>query len=155
MVEHRQGLIVEINDGNYLLYNDCGLFYSLSKTSAVLLAYFMAEELRDYKVAVVSLTPGWLLSEKMLENEGVTKDIWYDASKKQDVFAMSETPFYIGRAVVALASDPNILTKTGRALSTGCLAREYGFTDVDGRQPIWYRGEGVFNKGSFSIQEEM
>ena len=152
MVEHRQGLIVEINDGNYLLYSDCGFYYSLTKTSAVLLAYFMAEELRDYNVAAVCLTPGYLLSEKMLENEGVTQEIWQDASRKVGGFSRSETPFYIGRAVVALASDLNIMKKTGRALSVGCLAREYGFTDMDGRQPVWYQGEGVFNDGDFTVQ---
>lgn len=91
MVERRQSLIVEINDGNYLLYSDCGLFYSLTKTSAVLLDYFMAEELRDYNITVVSTTPGWLLSEKMLENEGATKDLWYDASRKGDVYSKSES----------------------------------------------------------------
>ena len=151
MVERRQGLIIEVNDGNQLEYNNCGVFYSLTKTSAVLLAYFMSEELREHNVAVVALTPGWLRSENMLEGFGVTEENWRDVIKTEPRFANSETPFYIGRAVAALAADPNVMEKTGRALSSGYLAREYGFTDMDGTQPLWYRGEGLFRQGSFVI----
>ena len=153
MVERRQGLILEINDGNWLEYNDCGVFYSLTKTYAVLSAYFMSQELREHNIAVVSLTPGWLRSENMLEGFGVTEENWQDVIMTEPTFAKSETPFYIGRAVVALAADPKIMLKTGHALSTGYLAREYGFTDMDGTQPIWYVGEGVFHKGNFVVQE--
>lgn len=152
MVERQQGLIVEITDGNQLEYNDCGVFYSLTKTSVVLLAYLMAQELHEHNIAVVSLTPGWLRSESMLEGFGVTEANWQQAVKTEPAFATSETPCYIGRAVVALATDPNVMEKTGRALSSGCLAREYGFTDVDGSQPMTYRGEGIFSRGSFTIR---
>jgi NAD(P)-dependent dehydrogenase (short-subunit alcohol dehydrogenase family) len=154
MVERHQGLIVEVNDGNHLGYNNCGVYYSLSKTSVVLLAYLMSEELRGHNVAVVSLTPGWLRSESMLEGFGVTEGNWQDALEKNPDFASSETPFYIGRAVVALASDPNIMEKTGHALSAGYLAREYGFTDVDGSLPPGYCKEGVFRDGRFVTLED-
>ena len=149
MVKNRSGLIVEVNDGNHLLYNGCGLYYSLSKTSTVLLAYFMAEELKRYNIAAISLTPGWLRSEEMLEGFGVTEENWRDAISQTPDFANSETPFYIGRAVVALATDPNMMNRSGHALSAGYLAREYGFTDIDGSQPPGYCPESAFSDGEF------
>ena len=154
MVECRRGLIVEVTDGNHLEYNGVGVYYSLSKTSLVLLAYLMSEELKAHNVAVVSLTPGWLRSEKMLDGFGVTEENWRDALKQNPRFAKSETPFYIGHAVVALATDPNVMEKTGHALSAGYLAREYGFTDVDGKQPPGYCKEGMFKNGGFVHQED-
>lgn len=152
MVKRRQGLIVEVNDGNKMAYNNCGLFYSLTKTSAILLAHFMAEELRKYNVAVVALTPGDMLSEMRLELEGITDESWAEIRKKPGL-KKAESCLYTGRAVVAIATDPNIMTKTGHALSTGCLAREYDFTDVDGTQPMWYVGEGMFDDGNFVVQK--
>lgn len=149
MVEQKQGLIIEVNDGNCLQYNDVGVYYSLSKTALVLLAYFMAEEIKAHNVAVVSLTPGWLRSEAMLDGFGVSEANWQDALAQSPQFVNSETPSYIGRAVVALATDPNIMAKTGHALSAGYLAREYNFTDVDGRQPDGYCPEGMFKGGYF------
>ena len=153
MAEGGQGLIVEFTDGNHLAYNDVGLYYSLSKASLVLLAYLMAQELKAYDVAVVSLTPEWLRSEAMLDGFGVTEENWQDAVEKNPGFAKSETPYYIGRAVVALATDRNAMGKTGHALSAGYLAREYRFTDVDGRQPPGYCREGVFKNGGFEHLE--
>jgi len=149
MVANRNGLIIEITDGNCMQYNNCGIFYSLNKTSAVLLAYFMSEELRPFDVTVLSLTPGYLRSEEMLDGFGVTEANWKDALIQDPGFATSETPFYIGRAVVALATDPKIKNRSGHALSTGYLAREYGFTDLDGTQPPGYCREGVFHQGEF------
>ena len=149
MVENKRGLIVEINDGNYLQYNDAGVYYSLSKTALVLLAYLMAEELKAHNVAVVSLTPGWLRSEQMLDNFGVTEQTWQDALESTPDFIHSETPAYVGRAVVALATDPHIMNRSGHALSAGYLAREYNFSDVDGRQPPGYCPEGMFENGYF------
>jgi NAD(P)-dependent dehydrogenase (short-subunit alcohol dehydrogenase family) len=154
MVERRQGLIIEVNDGNHLRYNGCGVYYSLSKASAVLLAYFMSEELKEHNVTVVSLTPGWLRSENMLDGFGVTEENWQDAIEQSPNFAKSETPFYIGRAVVALASAPDVMERTGHALSAGYLAREYGFTDVDGTQPPGYCPEGAFKNGGFVHLED-
>lgn len=149
MVEQKQGLIVEVNDGNALGYNNVGVSYSLSKSTLVLLAYYLAEELKAHSVAAVSLTPGWLRSEAMLDGFGVTEENWQDALTTVPDFVNSETPFYIGRAVVALATDPQIMQRTGHALSAGYLAREYNFTDVDGRQPPAYYPEGKFEGGYF------
>jgi hypothetical protein len=88
-------------------------------------------------ITVVALTPGFLRSEEMLEHFGVTEASWQEAVKKDHYFAESETPHYIGRAVVALASDPNIHEKNGKALATWHLSRKYDFKDIDGRQPHW------------------
>jgi NAD(P)-dependent dehydrogenase (short-subunit alcohol dehydrogenase family) len=144
------GLLIEVTDGNCLGYNGVGVYYSLEKTSLVLLAYIMAQELKAHNVAVVSLTPGWLRSEAMLDGFGVTEANWQDAVRDWPDFANSETPFYVGRAVVALAGDSQIMARTGHALSAGYLAREYGFTDVDGRQPPGYCVEGAFADGYFA-----
>ena len=154
MIKHRSGLIVEVNDGNYIGYNNVGLYYSLTKNCAILLAYFMSVELKTNNIAVVALTPGYLRSEMMLEGFGVTEANWQDAIKQDPNFANSETPFYTGRAVVALASDADVMEKTGRALSAGWLARDYGFTDVDGRQPPGYfEKEGVFTGLGFKLDQ--
>lgn len=149
MIQNQSGLIIEINDGNSLQYNDVGVYYSLSKASVVLLAYYLSEELREHNIAAVSLTPGWLRGEKMLDGFGVTEENWQDALTDMPDFIDSESPAYIGRAVVALAADPNIMNKTGHALSAGYLAREYNFTDLDGRQPPGYFVEGMFEGGYF------
>jgi len=155
MAAQRGGLIIEVTDGHHLAYNDVGVAYSLSKASLVLLAYLMAEELRPHDVGVVSLTPGWLRSEQMLDGFGVTEETWREAIADHPGFEHSETPFYVGRAVVALATDPRILERTGHSFSAGFLAREYGFTDVDGTQPPGYRWgaagitEGAFRDGCF------
>ncbi len=151
MIERRQGLIVEVTDGNSLEYRG-RLFYDLAKVSAIRLAYAMSVDLRKYNIAVVALTPGYLRSEMMLEWFGVTAENWQEGIEKDAGFENSETPHYIGRAVASLAADPNIMNKTGRALSSGWLAHDYRFTDVDGRRPVWYRGEGEFSKESFAVQ---
>jgi len=99
------------------------------------LAFGMAQELRETEITALALTPGFLRSEAMLERFGVTEENWQEAAKKDPHFLQSETPFYIGRAVAALARDPRVKEKAGRALATWTLAREYGFTDIDGRRP--------------------
>ncbi|KWX00955.1 3-oxoacyl-(acyl-carrier protein) reductase [Carbonactinospora thermoautotrophica] len=137
MVARRRGLIVEVTDG----LPDSGyrgsLFYDLVKSAVIRLAAAQAEDLRPYGVAAVALTPGFLRSEAVLDHFGVTEENWRDAIAKDPHFAHSETPAYIGRAVVALAGDPDIMARTGQALATWGLAKEYGFTDVDGTQPDW------------------
>jgi NAD(P)-dependent dehydrogenase (short-subunit alcohol dehydrogenase family) len=144
MVKRGHGLIVKVNDGNGLGYN-VNFYYSLNKNTAILLAYFSSVELRKHNVAAVCITPGYLRSEAMLERFGVTEGNWQDGIARDPIWADSETPYYIGRAVAALAADPNVMRKTGRALSSGWLARDYGFTDTDGRQPPgYYPKEGVF-----------
>jgi len=153
MVKRCQGLIVEVNDGNGLVYNG-NFYYSFNKCSAVLMACFLSRELQEYNIATVAITPGYLRSEAMLEHFGVTEENWRDAIEQDPIFEDSETPYYVGRAVVALACDPKVMIKTGRALSSGWLAPDYGFTDVDGRQPPgYYPKEGVFTpRRGFELQ---
>ena len=136
MIERRQGLIVEITDGDGFDYRGT-LFYDLAKISAIRLAYAMAQDLRPFNVAAVAVTPGFLRSEVMLENFRVTEENWQEAGKRDAHFLQSETPFYIGRAIAALAADRDVMRKTGMALNSGELAIEYGFSDVDGRRPNW------------------
>lgn len=136
MQKRRAGLIVEVTDGVTDRYRG-SLFYDLAKASVIRLALAQSEELRPYNVAAVALSPGFLRSEAMLEHFGVSEANWREAIGKDPNFAVSETPFYIGRAVVALAADPGISAKSGKALTTWNLAKEYGSTDVDGTQPDW------------------
>jgi len=136
MLERRSGLIIGVTDGITDGYRG-SLFYDLAKASVIRLALAQAEELRPYNVAAVALSPGFLRSEAMLDHFGLTEATWRDAITKDAHFAVSETPHYIGRAVAALASDPEIMSKSGRALATWNLAKEYGFTDLDGTQPDW------------------
>lgn len=136
MIERRQGLVVEITDGDNYHYRG-NLFYDLAKLSVIRLAYAMAEELGPHQVTALALTPGFLRSEAMLEYFGVTEENWQEGARKDPHFIASETPFYIGRAVAALAADPNIAKKAGGVFSSWNLALEYGFTDIDGRRPDW------------------
>jgi NAD(P)-dependent dehydrogenase (short-subunit alcohol dehydrogenase family) len=135
-----------------LEYSGCGVFYSLTKANARLLAYYTAEELREYNVAVASLTPGDMLSEARLEHENISEQNWSDIRKGPGL-EKAESCLYTVRAVVALATDTEIMTKTGHALSSGQLAQEYGFADLDGTQPIWYIGEGRFNDRNITVQK--
>ena len=136
MVKQKSGLIIEITDGMRLDYRG-NLFYDLAKVSAIRLAYAMASELRRHQVVALALTPGFLRSEAMLDGFGVSEANWRDAIAKNPDFAESETPAYVGRAVAALASDPNVALKAGKVCSSWTLAKEYGFRDADGRQPDW------------------
>ena len=130
------GLIVEVTDGDSYQYRG-NLFYDLVKTSVIRMAFAMARELRRKNVTVVALTPGFLRSEVMLDHFGVTEANWREAAKNDPNFEESETPLYSGRAVAALAADPNIANKSGRVFSSWGLSDEYGFCDADGRKPHW------------------
>jgi NAD(P)-dependent dehydrogenase (short-subunit alcohol dehydrogenase family) len=132
------GLIIEVTDGDNADYRG-SLFYDFVKNGVIRLALAQSLELRDHGVTTVALTPGFLRSEQMLDYFGVTEANWRDAVAKEPYFAESETPYFIGQAVVALASDPNIAAKNGQALATWNLAEEYGFDDYDGRRPHWRR----------------
>jgi NAD(P)-dependent dehydrogenase (short-subunit alcohol dehydrogenase family) len=136
MVRTEGKLIVEVTDGIDPGYRG-SLYYDLAKASVIRLALAMAGDLRPHGVAAVALTPGFLRSEAMLDNFGVTAETWREGGAKDPHFLQSETPAYLGRAVVALATDPKIMDRTGQALATWHLAREYGFTDADGTQPDW------------------
>jgi NAD(P)-dependent dehydrogenase (short-subunit alcohol dehydrogenase family) len=109
MIETGSGLIVEITDGDTFQYR-CNIFYDLVKTSVIRLAFAQARELRKRNIAAVALTPGFLRSEAMLEHFGVTEANWQEGAKKEPSFIASETPFFVGRAVAALAADPNVLS---------------------------------------------
>jgi NAD(P)-dependent dehydrogenase (short-subunit alcohol dehydrogenase family) len=136
------GLVVEVTDGtdeynatNYRV----SFFYDLAKASVNRMAFALAHELQPYGATAVSLTPGWLRSEAMLGIYGVTESHWRDATTRQPHFAISESPAFVGRAVAALAQDPNVSRWNGKSLSSGQLAKVYGFTDLDGSRPDAWR----------------
>lgn len=136
LVANGRGVIFEITDGTSDVYRG-NLYYDLVKSSVIRLARGMAEELRKHNVAALAVSPGFLRSEAMLDHFGVTEESWRDAIQQDPHFAQSETPYYIGRGIAALAADPEIMQMTGQVLHTGGIAKRYGFTDVDGRQPDW------------------
>ncbi|WP_309120222.1 SDR family oxidoreductase [Paenibacillus sp.] len=137
MVARRSGLVIEITDGDdYSVREGAGVGYSVAKVGNIHLAAALASELKPYGVTSISLTPGFLRSEQMLDHFGVTAETWRDASDPH-FRAVSETPAYIGAAVVALASDPALFEKTGQAFSTWRCADEYGIRDADGSRPHW------------------
>ena len=141
MVARNQGLIIEVTDGDSLDYRGM-LAYDFAKTGVIRLALAQAADLKSRGldgITALALTPGFLRSEQMLDHFGVTEATWRDAIQKDPYFASSETPYYIGRAVVALATDPNVHQKHGQAWATWTLSDEYGFTDVDGSRPHWGR----------------
>jgi hypothetical protein len=138
MVEANRGLIVEVIDGHFAGYRG-HILYDLTKASLARLAYGMAAELARTGVVALSVSPGFLRSEAVLDHFGVGEENWRDAIAKDPYFAESETPRLVGRAVVALASDPQVRRKAGLIHFASDLAREYGFTDVDGRVPDFPR----------------
>jgi NAD(P)-dependent dehydrogenase (short-subunit alcohol dehydrogenase family) len=142
LIKQPGGLVVEVTDGtdeynatNYRV----SFFYDLAKAAVNRMAFALAHELGPHAGTAVSLTPGWLRSEAMLDAYQVTEANWMDATKIQPHFAISESPAYVGRAVAALAADPDKARWNGRSLSSGQLAKEYGFTDIDGSQPDAWR----------------
>ena len=138
LVANGSGLVIEVTDGDSERYRG-SLFYDLAKASAIRLALAQSSELAPHGVAAVSLTPGFLRSEEMLDHFGVQESNWRDGIAKDPHFALAESPAYVGRAVAALAADPGVMRWSGQALSSWVLAREYGFRDVDGSQPDWGR----------------
>ncbi|MCX5358805.1 SDR family oxidoreductase [Streptomyces sp. NBC_00124] len=136
------GLVVEMTDGtaeyNGATYRN-SFFYDLAKTSVLRMGFSLGHELGPRGATAVALTPGWLRSEMMLEHFGVGEDNWRDALDRVPHFAISETPRYVGRAVAALAADPDVARFNGQSLSSGGLARTYDFTDLDGSRPDAWR----------------
>jgi NAD(P)-dependent dehydrogenase (short-subunit alcohol dehydrogenase family) len=136
------GLVVEVNDGT-AEYNGSNyrnsFFYDLAKAAVLRMGFSLAHELKPHGATAVSLTPGWLRSEAMLEAFGVTESNWRDATKRVPGFAISESPAFVGRAVAALAQDRDVSRWNGQSLSSGQLAKIYGFTDLDGSRPDAWR----------------
>lgn len=142
LIKNEGGLVVEMTDGtaeyNAANYRN-SLFYDLAKTSVIRMAWAQAKELAPHGCSAVALTPGWMRSEMMLDVFGVEESNWLEATAIKPYFAISETPRYVGRAVAHLAADPEVARWNGRSLSSGGLAKEYGFTDLDGSQPDAWR----------------
>ena len=136
------GLVVEVTDGT-AEYNAANyrvsFFYDLAKAAQIRMAFSLAHELEAHNATAVALTSGWLRSEAMLDAYRVTEATWQQATKTQPHFAIAESPAYVGRAVSALAQDPDVSRWNGASLSSGQLAKVYGFTDIDGSRPDAWR----------------
>ncbi|MET3728164.1 NAD(P)-dependent dehydrogenase (short-subunit alcohol dehydrogenase family) [Fictibacillus halophilus] len=142
LIKNEGGLVIEMTDGTKE-YNDnnyrVSMFYDLAKTSVIRMAKALSHELSPYQCSAVSLSPGWMRSEIMLEVFGVTEENWRDGIEKDPHFAISETPRFVGRAVAALAMDDNRHELKGQSFSSGELAKKYDFVDLDGSQPDCFR----------------
>jgi NAD(P)-dependent dehydrogenase (short-subunit alcohol dehydrogenase family) len=142
LIERPGGLLVEVTDGT-ADYNAehyrLSVFYDLAKVAVTRMAWAHARDLERHGATSVAITPGWMRSEMMLEHYGVGEANWRDALAAQPHFAISETPRFVGRAVAALAGDPERARWNGRSLSSGELAQVYGFTDLDGSRPDCWR----------------
>ena len=145
MLPHKSGLVVEITDGGTpdvavgnFVYRGM-LWYDMIKNAVIRMAFGMSEELKPHGITALAVTPGFLRSEEMLDHFGVMQANWRDAVAQEPHFIASETPYFVGRAVAALAADPDVFVKTGGIFSSWGLSDEYGFTDVDGERPHWGR----------------
>jgi NAD(P)-dependent dehydrogenase (short-subunit alcohol dehydrogenase family) len=139
MVRRKKGLVVEVTDGTHSNYRG-SMFYDLVKTSVIRLAYGLSEEFKEAHLpgmTALTVTPGFLRSEYILDQFGVTEANWRDGIPRARHFHASETPYYLGKGVAELAADPRVHRKSGRALGSWQLAKEYRFTDLDGSRPDW------------------
>lgn len=136
MVRRGAGLMIEITDGITSDYRG-SLYYDLAKSSINRLTVGLAQELREQGVCVIAVSPGYLRSEAMLDRFGVTEASWRDAIAKDPHVEVSESPAYVARIVAALAKEDQVMLRTGRALATWNLAKEFGVYDADGSQPDW------------------
>jgi NAD(P)-dependent dehydrogenase (short-subunit alcohol dehydrogenase family) len=126
--ENGDGLIIHTtfwDDGSYTGQ----FYYDLAKNALVRMAYGLSVELKQENIAVMAVSPGFMRTELVLEHHGAEEENW----EESEDLKKTETPFYIGRAIAALAKDPDVMEKSGRVLKAGDLAKEYEFTDVDGR----------------------
>lgn len=153
LIDRPGGLLVEVTDGtadyNASRYRLC-VYYDLAKVAVNRLAFSQGHELAPHGATAVAISPGWLRSEMMLENFGVSEENWRDVPGRTGPpdFALSESPRFVGRAVVALASDPDRSRWNQQSVNSGQLATIYGFTDVDGSQPdVWRFIEDVREAG--------
>jgi NAD(P)-dependent dehydrogenase (short-subunit alcohol dehydrogenase family) len=142
LIARAGGLLVEVTDGTAAYNADhyrISPFYDLAKVAVTRLAWAHGKDLAPHGASAVAITPGWLRSEMMLEAFGVTEENWRDATARVPHFVISETPRFVGRAVAALAADPDRARWNGQSLSSGELAKVYGFTDLDGSRPDAWR----------------
>ena len=142
LIKSPGGLVIEMTDGTNDYNADhyrVSFFYDVAKGAVGRMAFALAHELDQYDATAVLLTPGWLRSEAMLDGFGVTEANWRDATERVPHFAISESPSYVGRAVAALAADPDVRRWNGKSTSSGELAQLYGFTDLDGSRPDAWR----------------
>jgi NAD(P)-dependent dehydrogenase (short-subunit alcohol dehydrogenase family) len=142
LVRNPGGLLVEVTDGTAEYNADhyrLNTFYDLAKNAVIRIAWAQAQELAPHGCTAVAVTPGWMRSELMLEHYGVTEANWRDGTERTPHFCISETPRFVGRAVAALAGDPERARWNGQSLSSGGLAQVYGFTDLDGTRPDCWR----------------
>lgn len=142
LIEAKGGLLVEVTDGTAEYNADhyrLSPFYDLAKVAVNRMAWAHAKDLATHGAMAVSITSGWLRSEMMLDVYGVKEENWRDATRKEPHFIISETPRFVGRAVAALAGDPDKARFNGQSLSSGGLAQIYGFTDLDGSRPDAWR----------------
>ncbi len=142
LIERPGGLLVEVTDGTAEYNADhyrLSPFYDLAKVAVIRMAWAHAKDLAPHGATSVALTPGWLRSEMMLDAFTVTEENWRDATTRVPHFVISESPRFVGRAVAALASDPDRSRWNGQSLSSGGLAQVYGFTDLDGSRPDAWR----------------
>ena len=138
MMPAKRGVIVEVTE-NDMMGGGGNPMAQAVKMAQKVLPLFWAAELAPHGIAVMAVTPGFLRSESMLEGLGVTEENWRDAGSKDANFLESESPLFVGRAIAALAADPDVQARTGMLLSSWELARDYGVTDYDGRRPDWGR----------------
>jgi len=157
LIRQPGGLLVEVTDGTAEFNRRYrgNLFYDLTKNAPIRMAFGLGQELAEHGCTAVCITPGFLRSEEMLDHFGVTEENWRDAVAKEPHFAIAESPVYVGRAVAALARDPEVARWNGRSLSSGQLAQEYGFTDADGSRPDAFRyfAEVVFGGKEADAEE--
>jgi NAD(P)-dependent dehydrogenase (short-subunit alcohol dehydrogenase family) len=142
LIRNPGGLVVEVTDGTAAYNADhyrVNAFYDIAKTSVIRFAWGQAQELSEHGCTALAITPGWMRSELMLEHHGVAESNWREATERSPHFCISESPRFVGRAVAALAGDPEVSRWNGESLSSGQLAQVYGFTDVDGTRPDCWR----------------
>ncbi|MEU5882604.1 SDR family oxidoreductase [Spirillospora sp. NPDC047279] len=143
LIRNPGGLVVEVTDGtaetNAEYRRESGYFYDLAKWTVIRMGLGQAAEVEPHGCTAVSVTPGWIRSESMLENFGVTEDDWLEGARTSPHFVISESPAFVGRAVAALAADPDRHRWNGRSSSSGELSQVYGFTDLDGSRPDAWR----------------
>jgi NAD(P)-dependent dehydrogenase (short-subunit alcohol dehydrogenase family) len=139
MVRRKQGLVVEITDGAHQFYRG-SLFYDLVKSSVIRLALGLHEEFEEVKLprlSAVAVTPGFLRSEFMLDQFGVTEANWREGGKGHRHWPASESPYYLGKAIASLGADPAVHQRSGKVFGTWDLSRAYHFDDLDGTHPDW------------------